>query len=141
MCDALGQRRRASEGAGILGELQCDDGEGQRMADVSIAQSVNETLAGGLYSANTAYNRERGLLRQMSDPALRRLLSCPSPHPTKPGGTTTTRIGVTRGKLRGNSTMDAVVAQSVCAGWVYSVQRLARLALTIRTAPLNFAFI
>ena len=34
-----------------------DDDEGQRMADVSSAQSVNETLAGGLYSANIAQSR------------------------------------------------------------------------------------
>ena len=63
-----------------------DDDEGQRMADVSSAQSVNETLAGELYSANTARHRELGLLRPMSDPALRPPLSRPSPHPTKPGG-------------------------------------------------------
>ena len=34
-----------------------DDDEAQRMADVSSAQSVNETLAGGLYSANIAQSR------------------------------------------------------------------------------------
>ena len=72
--------------AKVLASWANCDGDDDEMADVSSAQSVNETLAGELYSANTARHRELGLLRPMSDPALRPPLSRPSPHPTKPGG-------------------------------------------------------